>query len=281
MSSKVKFPFIVLAGSPEERDPLMEYADVDYKALIELDGKPLLNYVLDTVIASDRATFILITGIPEELVTLPDTFPRDRIQFLTIKGDLVDKIHGGCAEILRIGKEIPEIYDGYENAIIITGDVPFAKPEAIHDFIDGCAANDFYNDFYHSMVTFKTMEEKFPGSGRSFIHLRDENNQQIGLCGGDIDMLTLQPLVDHYDVLKKVTTNRKFFLKGLWSFNKFFFIRYVLKRVNVSEIEALITHMFTRPSKVIITPHAEIGFDVDKPFQLDMAREYIKKLKSQ
>ncbi|MHA2252373.1 MAG: hypothetical protein ACXAD7_18550, partial [Candidatus Kariarchaeaceae archaeon] len=73
---KSKLPFIVLAGSPETRDILMEYANVEYKALIDINGQSMITRVLDAINKSNIASRIFITGLPKELVVFPDNMDQ-------------------------------------------------------------------------------------------------------------------------------------------------------------------------------------------------------------
>ncbi|MCY3414382.1 MAG: hypothetical protein INQ03_22235 [Candidatus Heimdallarchaeota archaeon] len=267
----LKFPFLITAGSPTVRDALMEYADVDYKALIKIEGKPMITYVIEAIIASEAASYILIAGIPENTITIPDGFDRDRVSFKMLEGRLVDKIQAGAAEMLRISEKIDGIFpEGLQKIIITTGDIPTIMPEAITQFIQDCSESNFSDTFYHSMVPKDIMEKTFPGSGRSYMNLRD-----ISLCGGDMEMVDAPDLVAKYDVIVRLTENRKFFLKGLFSFSPWLMFRYIFKRVKFQETSHIMTHLLTVPSRIVPTKYAELGFDVDKPHQLEMAREYL------
>ena len=66
-----KIPFMILAGSPPESDPLMQVAGVEYKALIEINEKPMIDYVPEAVYKSGLASYILVVGLPEDQFTLP------------------------------------------------------------------------------------------------------------------------------------------------------------------------------------------------------------------
>jgi hypothetical protein len=65
-------------------------------------------------------------------------------------------------------------------------------------------------------------------------------------------------------------------VKALFKLSPFFLFKYLLRRISMDEVEEILTKMFGFDSRVIICNHAEIVFDIDKPIQLDIAREYIK-----
>ncbi|MCY3413008.1 MAG: hypothetical protein INQ03_15325 [Candidatus Heimdallarchaeota archaeon] len=266
-----KLPFIVLAGSPRERDALMEYADTDYKTLIEINGKPLINYVLDQIVKSNRAEYILITGLPEDRVTLPDGFDHNQISFYHVEGPVVEKIYGASMHLFDLMKKSPEKFNpDNKHAVIISGDIPCVNLESF-DFV----FEEFnkYPDFeyYHTVVHQEIMETTFPGSKRSWIHIKGGNNY----CGGDIDIAFLPSVKQKYQLIKVVTENRKLFVKALFKLSPFFFIRYLFRRIDVKEAEEIVTRLFEMRSKIFISPYAELGFDVDKPHQLEMAQSYL------
>lgn len=267
-----KYPLMIMAGSPPERDALMEYADVDYKTLIEIEGKPMINYVIDAIIAAEIASYILIVGLPEAKITLPDTFDHDKISFIHIEGPLYKKTIGGGAELDRLSQDNPELFPdkGNRYMIMMNGDIPTVTPEAIHDFLDQIGEPDA--KFYHSASHRDSMEATFPGSKRSWIHIKGKNDY----CGGDIDLVDVDTILENQELIQQISENRKLVVKALLKLSPFFMIKYLLRRISLEQVEDILTKMFGFESRVIICNHAEIVFDIDKPNQLDIAREYIK-----
>ena len=263
---------MIMAGSPPERDALMEYADTEFKTLIEIEGKPMVNYVLDAVIAAEIASYILIVGLPEEKVTLPDTFDHDKISFIHIEGQLFNKTFGGGIELDRLSKENPELFPDKDNRymVMLNGDIPTVTVEAIHDFIDQIGKP--VAKFYHSVSHRDLMDAKFPDSNRSWIHIKGKNDY----CGGDIDYICVDTILENYELIKTISENRKLLVKALFKLSPYFFIKYVFRRIVMEDVEEILTKLFGFDSKVIVVNHPEIAFDVDKPNQLDMAREYIR-----
>ncbi|OLS29450.1 MAG: hypothetical protein HeimC2_00010, partial [Candidatus Heimdallarchaeota archaeon LC_2] len=75
-----KYPLIIMAGSDSIRsDELLDYANVDYKALIELNGKTLLEYIIDAMQKSDVVSHIYVIGIPEDKINLSEYIQKDEI----------------------------------------------------------------------------------------------------------------------------------------------------------------------------------------------------------
>ncbi len=264
-----KVPFIVLAGSPPERDALMEYADIDYKALIDVNGKTMLTRVLEAIRDSERASYILIVGLPKQLVDLPQGIDSDRVGFYEIEGKQVDKIIKSCMHLLSLGKEDPSIFPrGTNHAVITTSDIPAISGETISKYLDECFLTD--HAFYYCVVDREHMESMFPNSGRSWIKM--DGNQY---CGADLALFDVTYAEQSYDILKIITENRKSFTKALFKASPLTFFRYILKLARMKDVERLMTKIFGFPSKLIIDEDARIAFDVDKPFQLDIMRSFL------
>jgi len=50
------------------------------------------------------------------------------------------------------------------------------------------------------------------------------------------------------------------------------FLRYLTRRLSIAEAERRAAKIFGVRVRVIPSSHAEVGMDVDKPFQLDIVR---------
>ena len=266
-----KFPFIILAGSPPERDALMEYGDSDYKSLIDINGKPMINYVLETLTEADRYTHVLIIGVPEKLVTLPDTLDKSKVSFLHLEGAVVDKIVQAGKHMIKLAEDNPSIFPTERrHAVFFSADIPAATVKVVHDFLDSCTEQDI--KFYHSIVHRDIMEAEFPDSGRSWIFIRGGN----AYCGGDLEMVDVYTISENYDLIKTLTENRKSFVSGLLRISPFFLIKYLLKRIKLSDAEEIMGKLFKFKCGLVVSPNPQIAFDVDKPYQLDRMREYLK-----
>ncbi len=264
----VKLPIIIFAGSPPERDNLMEYADVDYKALIDIHGKPMLTRILDAVVKSDMASYILIAGVPEEKVTLPEGIDESIVDYYLVTGETVDKVVKTGNFVLEKAKESPGIFEpGTTNGMYIMGDVPVINSDSIKNFINSCT--DRSGEFYYPIINKNDMDQSFPENGRSFNKIEGQY-----YCGGDIVMIDLTKLEKSYSKIQLVADNRKSLIKGMFFASPIIFLKYILKRIKLKEIEKLMTKVFEVDSRLIISSNPEIAFDVDKPYQLDLARKH-------
>ncbi|MHA2249805.1 MAG: hypothetical protein ACXAD7_05555 [Candidatus Kariarchaeaceae archaeon] len=263
-----RLPIVILAGSPPEKDILRNYAGVDYKSLIDIHGKSMLTHILEGIHNSDMASYILVTGIPREIVDLPEGMDEDRIDFYGTSLSHVDKIVESAKYMLNKAEDDSSIFPaGTTHAIIMTSDVPAIHANTIRRFLLNCG--DRSASLYYPVVHQTIMDKRFPDNGRSWIKVDGEN-----YCGGDINLVELKEVEPLYPLIKKIVDNRKSFVKALFWASPITFFKFIFKRVGMKDVERLMTKIFGVKAKLIISEDAEVAFDVDKPFQLDLMRKH-------
>ncbi len=265
-----KLPIVLLAGKPSERDELMEYADVDYKALIEFNNKTSIMYVLEAIARSDIATQILIAGIPRDLVSLPDGIDPAIVEFLEIEGKNYEKIYQGGMRLLEITEEKPEIFTGnIKHALYMPTDIPLLRDDIIHRFLDDCG--DMDADFYYSVIPEDIAKEKAPDFDWGYMKVRDAS-----LSAGSLVLLNLEALKSKFDLVVFLTENRKSFIKGVFFRSPILFFKLVFGRIKLAEVEKLMTKTFGIESRLVISEDVEIGMDLDRPQDLDYMKSKLE-----
>ena len=266
-----QYPMIILAGKPPERDELMDYADVDYKALIDINGKPMFKYVLEQIQKSELVSYLLIVGKKDELEHLMDSMDPDKISYLDIEGKTGEKFHQAALHLLDLSKTRDDLFHSNSKQIIyMTSDIPSITSDMMRNHMKKC--QDSSVDLYYSVVEREFMDKTFPGSGRTYMGI--EGGKYAGV---DIAVINIETISTKYDKIRLVTEQRKSFLKGVFLASPFTFIKLIIGKVKMKDVENLMSKIFGLKAKLIITEDAEMAFDVDKPFQLDMMREFIKK----
>lgn len=264
-----KLPFIILAGSPDIRDELMEYADVDYKTQIDINGKQMVTRILEAVRDSEYYSYILFTGIPKSEVLIPDGIPEDRVDFYFSEGTKhMDKIVDAAIYLVEKGKKDPSIFPaGTRHCVNLSGDVPGLTGGILRRFIEDCG--DREASFNHPVVEKNVMDEGFPNNGRSFIKI-----EKSYYCTGDINMTDLEYAESLRPILNKLAESRKSFAKSLFIASPWIFLKFILKRIKIKDAEKLLEKVFKLKSKLVISRDAEVAFDVDNPVQLDLIRAH-------
>ncbi len=252
----------------------MSYADVDYKALIEIHNKPMIYWVLKAINDSNTASRIFITGIPKDKVILPEGLDSSIIEYFEITGDTVDKIVKGANHAIKRANEDESIFpSGRTHGIIINSDIPAIDKNSITHFLDNCG--DRSASFYYSIVDQDGMDQRFPNNGRSFTKIDNKY-----YCGADLVLAELSLAEPSYPMIKKITENRKNFVKALFWASPLTFFKFIFNRVGLKDAERLMTKIFKLESRLIISKDPEIAFDVDKPSQLELMQKYFRPQKS-
>ena len=102
------------------------------KVMFELDGKPMIGYVIDLALSINSDLVIPIVGHQKQTVInyVNDSFPGDldKITFAHQDQQL------GTGHAVMQTKEILNDFDG--NVLILSGDVPLLSVETLQQFID-------------------------------------------------------------------------------------------------------------------------------------------------
>jgi hypothetical protein len=116
------------------------------------------------------------------------------------------------------------------------------------------------------------MERRFPGSNRTFTKLKG-----MEVCGGDMNIAATWTVTAQEGLWTKLEETRKNPLKqaALIGFDTLFMI--LFRMLNVEEAAEKVSKKIGIPAKGVICPYAELAMDVDKPHQLELLVEDLKK----
>ena len=246
---------IVTAGwSPREDNPLAEYTQDRPKALIPIAGKPMISHVVDALAGSRHIQHIIVVALdPAAEVQFPVA-----VEYVPDAGGILANAEAGLQYALA---HYPDV-----DAILLSScDVPTITPAIVDAFIEECLRTD--HDLYYSIVERSVMETRFPGSRRSYIHLREGN-----FAGGDLFLVRPTMALDQRELWQSLTGERKNALRqarmiGLWPLFKL-----IIHRLSLAEAERRGSKALNVRGRAILFPYAEVGMDVDKPFQLEIVR---------
>ncbi len=246
---------VVIAGwNPHEDDPLAEYTRGRPKALIGIAGKPMIVHVVDALIRSRYIERIVVVGLD----------PGAQVQFAVPVEHVPDA--GGIFSNGQAGFQYSlSRFPNLEAILLCSCDVPTITPAIVDDFIEECLRSD--HDLYYSIVERPVMEARFPGSGRSYVHLRDGD-----FAGGDLLLIRPSITFSRQELWQELAIARKSALRQARMFGLWPFLKLLTRRLSLGEAERRASKALSVRGRAVPLPHAEVGMDVDKPFQLDIAR---------
>jgi hypothetical protein len=111
------------------------------------------------------------------------------------------------------------------------------------------------------------MEARFPESRRSYIHLVEGD-----FAGGDVFLVRPSLNISHRDLLQELAAARKNVIQQARLIGLRIFLKLVLRRLSLNEAVERVSKVLNLRGRAIPFPYAEVGMDVDKPFQLEIVR---------
>ena len=247
----MKVNAVVLAGRAPG-DALGQQVWASSKALIDINGKPMIHYVVQGLASSAAVDQIIVIGPRRELAPV---VAGPRVRVIEDGGkNLIDNI---CIANRELSQDIP--------LLVATSDIPLITGAIIDAYLELCQHADA--DFYYPIVERSVNEEKYPLVRRTYAAL-----QEGTFTGGNVALV--RPEIIERTAPKALTfmENRKNVVRLALLLGLPFLFKLVLKRLTIPELEARISRLWDLRAKAIVCPFPEIGIDVDKPSDLQLAR---------
>lgn len=249
---------ILLAGGAiTPNDPLFDYRQYGTKGLIPINGKPMVQWVLDALCQSRAVDEIFIMGL-DQSAGLVSSRP---LVFLPGQESLFENIRYGTAAVHQAsGKD--------ETIILASGDIPSLTPVMV-DWLVGQGLHMDY-DLVYSVVPRSVMEGTFPGSNRSYIKFKD-----IDICGGDINLISTRLMQQATGLWEQLAESRKSAMKQLSMVGFDTLLLMLFKVITLDQAAERICRKLKIRGKALPVPYAEMGMDVDKPHQLELITQFM------
>jgi GTP:adenosylcobinamide-phosphate guanylyltransferase len=244
-------------GESSSTDSLYPLTHGQPKALLPIAGKPMAQWVLDALAACPRISRVVVIGLtPDQGLHCGDK-PLD---YIPSAGSLIENARAGLRRVQELDPQATQ-------ALWASSDIPEIKPAHIDWLLDQCS--QINADFYYTVIERAVMEKRFPASRRTYTHLKDVN-----ICGGDMNVLATRLGSAENPLWAKVAVARKnvFRQAALIGFDTLFWL--ALRRVTLQQAEVIASQRLGVRGRALLCPYAELGMDVDKPFQYEIvARE--------
>ena len=242
---------IILAGGiPTSEDPLYLASNGQSKALIDIAGKPMVQWVVDALDGAKSVDRIIIVGLPAD-VNLRTSKPID---FLPESEGMLANLTAGVEHLRSIDPSIQQV-------LLLTCDIPTITPEMVDWRVQGA---DPDSDLEYSVIKKETMDARFPTASRSYVRLKD-----VEVCGGDMNVIHVR-LVEDTTFWERMVAARKspFRQAALLGFDLLFLM--LIRRITINDAVKRVSNRLGLKGRAVISPYAEIGMDVDKPHQLEI-----------
>jgi molybdopterin-guanine dinucleotide biosynthesis protein A len=242
---------VVLAGDKENGG---KNALPSQKAFVEINNRPMLAYVLDTLMSVQTVGQVAVVG------------PKDKLESKIARRDVLF-IDGRGSMFQNLTKAV-EQFENKGQVLVLTCDIPMVTREAVEDFIEQTKA--IKADFYYPIVSREDNDKKYPGVSRTYVKLKDGT-----FTGGNLFLINAEIINKFSGVAERVLSNRK----KPWRLAKIlgwgFVVKFALGNLVISELEATVSKLFGIKAKAVISHYPEIGTDVDKPSDLVIATRFL------
>lgn len=245
---------VVMAGGiPGADDPLYAACGGRPKALLDIAGKPMAQWVLDALEGARQVETIVVVGLG------PDSGLRVRkpMEHMPDQGGL---IHNALAGLRRVREKDASA----RQVLLASSDIPGVRADMVDWRVD--VASSAEADFDYVAVDRKVMEARYPGSNRSYVKIRGYE-----LCGGDLNVVSAS-LGANQQLWDRLVAARKSAWKqaALLGFDTLFLL--LTRQLTLPLAERLASRRLGLQARVHLSPYAEIAMDVDKPHQLEILR---------
>ncbi|HEU4754350.1 MAG TPA: nucleotidyltransferase family protein, partial [Armatimonadota bacterium] len=249
---ETRFPAVVLAGGRSSPEFAAE-SGAEYRALVDIGGWPMVRYVL-------RALRTAKTIGPVILVA-PSAFPPEPEADQQLAGD------GDIASNLILGMQA---CGSAEFAFIATADIPFLTPESVDHYVLQCLSAP--GDCLYSAIPLEACRKRFPEMRRTALQ-----TPAGAFTGGNVVFQRVAAVERQLETLRSAHRSRKnpLFLARLIGPGNL--LRFVARRLTLEQIGAAASRVMGVDCRLVVSPYAELGADVDKPDDLRIARRLLRR----
>ena len=249
-----RFPVIILAGG--EKGPLFETTGFVEKALIPIHGRTMVEHVVDAFRTCPRAGDIVVVG-SSNLDGLPGMV-HVRKRLFTGLNLVQNLLHAVTYVKHRLYRSAAE-HNGY---VISFCDAVFLSPDAINDTLATIEASDA--DVVLHYVDRTAFETAGLPTQRTYIPV---GGQQ--LTGSTIYYVRkfgkILGLLPQLARLRKLRKQPEKMLDAIGCSDD-----------NLEAIERAMMDRFSLRVRLCVSPHPELGLDVDKPSDLELAQQFLE-----
>ncbi len=249
------FNALILAGT-KEKGPLEIAENVDNKALIMIDGRPMIDYIVDALNNSKNIDRILVVGPKNEL----HPYIGKKVEEILNPGNSI-------LENMEIGLNY---FNFADNLLLLSSDIPLITPEAINEFLSICTKRKACIGY--PIITKENIIKKYPETERTYVKMKE------GIfCGGNITFFKPDVFFQNKKLIKELFENRK----ATWKYAKIlglkFILKFLFKALTLEEIEKRVTGILGYNSIAVMVSYPEIMIDLDKPSDLKLIRKCIER----
>ncbi len=246
---------ITAGGIPAQGEYLYPQTLGKPKALLDIHGKRMIQWVLDAVSASKQVDEVFIVGLSQDTKLTS----RKRIHYVADQNDALANVIAGAEALVK--------HDPHTNLfLMVSSDIPALTTRMVDWVIDQATQADV--DIQYFVIRRQDMEGRYPESRRTYTRFQDAE-----LCSADIFLVKADKVLNPDSRWGDLLDARKSPLKqaAIIGFDTLFLM--MLRRITLQKAVKTILKRLGLTGRVAFTPYPEMGMDVDKDFQLEIIRK--------
>lgn len=248
---------LVLAGQRPGVDPLAAHFGVEWKALVEIDGEPMLTRVVRTLSQAPEIERIVIVAQPEAQATLLAAVPdRANVEFAASGA-------GISASIRAIAGNAVAPWP----VLVTTADHPLLTPAMVGAFLNGIGAADLAV----GMVERATLRAAYPENRRTWLRFADG-----AWSGANLFALTGANTSAALTLWANAEQDRKQAWKLFLHFGPWLALRALTRSIGLGDALKRAGHRLGLSARLVALSFAEAAIDVDKPSDYQLAEAILR-----
>jgi len=257
------FTALVMAASRRgATDPVAQIQHLSHKCLVTVNGKPMVQRVIETLRATRHIKRIYVSiedgNILRRVPALAAMMDRGEITIIPSQGSIADSVYDA---VQHMDHPFP--------LVISTADNVLHTPEMIDHFCAEIAQGKA--DGYVGMTRAQTILDKYPNGQRAFHRLKDDAYSSCNLY------CLANPAA--VKAASAFATGGQFGKKPeriIAAFGYLSFILYKLRLISLDGVMGRISKALNTRIRAVIIPWAEGPIDVDGPKDYDLATEILR-----
>ncbi len=242
---------IILAGKSFIKNDGEKLND---KVTYPINGRPMIDYVVDAVKDSKYIDKIMVLGHPDI-----------KLAYLENEVDILIYSNKSFSERIKIS--ILELKSP-RKVLFVCSDIPLINGEIIDSFIEIC--DKVEADVYFPIIRKEEILSKYPETKRTYFTTNEGT-----FTGGNIAIVSPQVVLDNIDLIDDLFERRKSVLKQVRVIGVTSILKYFFGKLSLSEIEEKAKKIIKAQGKAIIYSGVEIGIDVDKKVDLVLVEDVL------
>lgn len=255
MSPRPPYTALVLAGTRPAGDPLADYAGVSHKALIEIDGVPMLLRVLQALAGSAAVARIVVAiDRADVLAGFPDV------------GKPVVVVPAASGPSASVGAVLE-----HEGAplLVTTADHALLQSAWVDEFV-AATALDGQADAFAGLARSEAVLAAAPGTTRTWLKFADG-----AFSGCNLFLLRSPASLGVVRLWQQLEADRKRPLAMLGRLGLGYVLRYRLGWLTLGQALARLGRLAGARVAPVLLGDGRAAIDVDKPDDLDLVRRLV------